>query len=154
MSGKRRCAVGADDLEVLDAVVGSDTVDVVEDQRHPSPFPGLALPAQLAHTGFDARRIQAFLQLAARVRRVRNEHFLEGPGSGSRRARTSGVRVEVRGRDSPLLDVLLNGLMVSAGRAQPQLTEHVAETEGLRHRRSKVLLGDARPPTWHEHMFA
>jgi hypothetical protein len=51
---ERGRTVGTHDAEILDPVVVTDPVDVIEDKRHPPPFPGLALAAQLAPSRLES----------------------------------------------------------------------------------------------------
>src|SRR4051812_33510963 len=48
MRVKSGCTVRADHAEGLDAIVVTDSVDVIKDQRHPAALPDFALPAELA----------------------------------------------------------------------------------------------------------
>jgi hypothetical protein len=68
-----RCAVWADDAEVLQAVVVADAVDMVEYQGHAVASPDLVLAAQFAHAGLDTFAEQALLQMAPAVGRVLDE---------------------------------------------------------------------------------
>jgi len=56
-------AVWAHDAEVVETVVGSDAVDVIEDESHPPAAPLLALPAELARRLLEARPVEAFLEM-------------------------------------------------------------------------------------------
>jgi hypothetical protein len=49
MGIERGCTVGAHDLKVLKTVIVTYSVDVVENQRHPTTPPKLVLPAKLAY---------------------------------------------------------------------------------------------------------
>jgi len=52
-----RCTVRANDLQILDSVVVSDAVDVIDDHRHTPASPVLVLAAKLA-----SRFLQALLE--------------------------------------------------------------------------------------------
>jgi hypothetical protein len=55
---ERGVAVGADDAQVLEPVVGCVPVDVIEDQRHPPAVPDLALAAEFADRRLQARLVR------------------------------------------------------------------------------------------------
>jgi hypothetical protein len=57
MRVKCRIAVGAKDAQVLQPMIVTDTVDVIEDETHPTSLPQLALPTELAD-----RLLEAFSQ--------------------------------------------------------------------------------------------
>jgi hypothetical protein len=75
MRVKRCRAVRAHDLQILDAVVVADAVDVVEDQRQTPSAPNLTLAAEFALRGLETGLVQPLLQLAARERRPLNENL-------------------------------------------------------------------------------
>jgi len=58
---QRRGTVRAHDLKVPEPVVGRDSVDVIEDQRHAPVAPLLALAAELTPPLFDLLRVQPAL---------------------------------------------------------------------------------------------
>jgi hypothetical protein len=58
-------AVGAQDAQVLQAVVVPDAVDVIEDQGEAAAAPELALAAHLAAGGLEARVVETPLQRVA-----------------------------------------------------------------------------------------
>ena len=59
---KRGRAVGTVDAEVLEPVVIRHTVDVIQDERHPTPAPVLVLSAELAGGLFEAFAVQPYLE--------------------------------------------------------------------------------------------
>ncbi len=56
--------VRTDDAEILEAVVISDTIDVVENQRHPVAAPAFVLPAELADALLDAFLEETILEVS------------------------------------------------------------------------------------------
>jgi hypothetical protein len=77
LEGRR--AVRAHDPKVLDPVVVSDPVDVVEDQRHSPSGPKLALSAELAYRCLETGPEQPLLQLPAREGRSFDQDLIERP---------------------------------------------------------------------------
>jgi hypothetical protein len=75
-----RGAVRTHDAQVLDAVVSGDTIDAVEDQRHPAPAPVLALPAELAAALLQSGGVQAPLEASTGVGRVLDQDLFKGDG--------------------------------------------------------------------------
>jgi hypothetical protein len=113
-----RRTVGADNLEILDAIVIRDPVDVIEDQRHRTTAPEFSLSALLAPSLLATLGKQALLQLSARIRRTldknlgkRNWASMEIPNG---RARS----IEVVSRNPPdLIYVFSQQAVVSPRRA-------------------------------------
>jgi len=111
---QRGVAIRTDDPEVVEAVVVVNPVDVVEDQRHPTAVPLLALTAQLAPRHLESSVVQPALQATAAVPAVLNEDISE------RRCRTgtSGNPAapvgEVLDRDLPSLDPRLQRGVIAA----------------------------------------
>ncbi|MGH2948103.1 MAG: hypothetical protein ACRDPC_17925 [Solirubrobacteraceae bacterium] len=85
-------------------MVVTDSVDVIEDQRHlPSP-PRRALSAQLAQRALETGLEETLLQMTARERGAFDEDLVEWLRRGSaarQRFSTRSVRVEVVDRNPP-----------------------------------------------------
>src|SRR3954453_4138540 len=116
MRAKRGRAVGANDSQVLDAVVVPDPIDVVEDQAHPLPLPDLALSADLTDRLLDTFVVEPLFQVATAVARVHHQDFGKGlltvaPPQPSDARR---VRIEVIGGNSPLLHPPLESSRIAA----------------------------------------
>ncbi len=88
---ERRGAVGADDPEVLEAVVVRHPVDVIEYERHLSTMPVLPLAAQLARARLEPGLEQSLLELPARIVRSSNHDLVERSAyAPARRPRVQG----------------------------------------------------------------
>jgi hypothetical protein len=74
---ERGVAVRADDPKVLEPVVVRGTIDVVEDQRHTSTLPKLALAAELADRFLQPRSKQPLLEMPTWITGVLHEHLLQ-----------------------------------------------------------------------------
>lgn len=109
-----RGAIWADDPQILKPVVVRDAVDVIEDQRHPATAPNLVLSAQLAIPRFEAFCEQSSLDMAAVIRGVFDEHFLEGDRGPSpvEEFPSHCIWVEMVGIDAPQRRVFLERLPV------------------------------------------
>jgi hypothetical protein len=68
MRVERGGAVGTDDSEILEPVIVSDAVYVVEDQGHLPTAPNVRLAAKLTPPLFEPLRIEATLQVPPAVR--------------------------------------------------------------------------------------
>ena len=152
---ERGGAVRAHDSQVLEAVVASVAVDVVEDQGHPAASPKLALATQLAPRLLQPFLIQAFLQMPAIECRVLDHDRFER--SPSRRPWTAlrRVGVEMVSGDSPPRGPLSERRCATAAGAHA----HPAHRFRVRHRSldgSPCLQhGVSRIGSSHsEHMFA
>jgi hypothetical protein len=62
---ERRCAVRADDLQILQPVVIWNAIDVVKDQRHRPALPVFVLATLLTAPLLEALREEPLLQLAS-----------------------------------------------------------------------------------------
>src|SRR4051812_19358567 len=101
MSVERRRAVRADNPQVREPVVVRHSVHVVEDQRHATSAPFLALTAKLAAALFDALLVQSLLEVAA-VKRPTVGHDLGRERTGPPRY---DAALKVVGRDTPLREM-------------------------------------------------
>ncbi|MDQ3608794.1 MAG: hypothetical protein M3459_07830 [Actinomycetota bacterium] len=126
MGVERGVAIRTDDAQVLESVVVSDTVDVIEDKRHASAVPQLAEAADLTSGRLQPLGKQPSLEMVAGISRVL-DHDL---GQRNRRLLDRGalhrVRIEVRRRDCPKLHVL------EEDRARAARMAHTEATKGLR----------------------
>jgi hypothetical protein len=126
---QRRGAVRAHDAQVLDPVVVTDAVDVIQDQGHSASAPHLALAAELALTHLQPRLVEPLLQMATRERRAGDEDLFKRSFRHARareRVATRGVRIEVIHRDPPDLGcVPLERSPVVAARAHPETPQRL-----------------------------
>jgi hypothetical protein len=113
---ERRSAVGANDPQVLKAVVVRHAVDVVEDQRHTLAVPLLALTAELTLPRLQPGLIKAILQLRSLVSGVLDQNLCQWLRSVSLEA--FGLRlgcIEVVGGNAPdHVDIPTEEGMISA----------------------------------------
>jgi hypothetical protein len=98
---ERRGAVRADDSQVLDAIVGRNAVDVIEDQRHLLAAPDRPLRAQLALGLLDACLVKPFLEVRPRERRLLDKDVVERDCPAPTATPPAGVGIEVVGRHAP-----------------------------------------------------
>ncbi len=154
---KRRCAIRADDLEVLEAIGVTDSIDVIEDQRDALSAPELVLTAQLAATRLEAFCVEALLELSAREGRPSDEDLAQRPRGVSTSFEclaARGVRVEVVDRDPPDLDrVRLQRAPVAPTRTHAEPPQRFRERPRCRDGFARLSLGIPRSRS-HEHMFA
>jgi hypothetical protein len=122
---ERRVAVRADDPKVLEPVVRRDSVDVIQDERHLTAVPDLALAAELTVPCLDTGRVETLLEVAPVVGGVLDQHGFKGRWFASNLRGTHCIRIEVLHRDPPQRDVLLNGPGVATRRPQAQATENL-----------------------------
>lgn len=148
---ERRVAVRADDAEIFQAVVVSDPIDVIKDERHPSPVPYLALPAELAGTLLDAFLVEPALQDAARRPRALGQQGFHGATLGFHRSRPRGVRVEVIRRQLPPRGPLLEHRRRASSRAAIEAAQCLSPRQGGGDCGRGLISGVAG---WHERMFA
>jgi hypothetical protein len=94
MSVKRCRTVRADDLEVVQAVVRSVAIGVVENQTHPASPPDLSLATKLATTLLHTLVIEALLEAPAAVQRPADKDLLKRD-TPSDRAASRPVGVEM-----------------------------------------------------------
>jgi hypothetical protein len=136
---QRSCAVRAHDPEVLEPVVGRDSVDVIEDQSHSKTTPEFALAAQLASALLDACRVEPALQAATGIGRSLDQDLLERRDlPPSERLSLHEPGIEVIDRYPPQLDVLLEREVVPPGRSHAKPAEGFGIREGLGYRASRV----------------
>jgi hypothetical protein len=97
MGVEGRRAVGADDPEILKAVVVGSPVDVVKDQCHPPAVPRLALSTELAASLLDPFIEETELQMVPGIGGIANEDLVERTRDigVSQHFSTYGIRVEV-----------------------------------------------------------
>src|SRR5947209_11314500 len=145
---ERRRAVRANDLKILEPVVGCDAVDVVQDQSHLPAMPVLALTAKLAGSSLEPFVVEAPLEMVARVRRVLDENRREWGRVRSPLTPLRPVRVEMLDRDAVALDQLLERLVIPACGPQPQDPQRLGHAVGTLHGRSNLLFGMPRR-SWH-----
>jgi len=72
-----RCAVGADDAQVLQPIVVAHAVDVVEDQPHGAASPKVVLTAELTDRRLATFCVEALLEEVAGERGVLDEDRFE-----------------------------------------------------------------------------
>ncbi len=147
-----RCAVRTDDAEVLEAVVVSDTVDVIEDERHLAPAPCAALTAELAGRQLQAGLVEAFLQVPAAVRRALDENLVQRCCSAPACRSPSGIRVEMICRYLPAFNVPAERAVIPTGVSQSKPAECLAVGTRVRNRLRR--LGARICRSSHERMFA
>jgi hypothetical protein len=150
-----RRAIGADDLEILEAIVVGNAVDVIEDQRHPATAPHLVLATQLAYPRLQTGLEQARLEVRAWIARPFDQDMAQGDWISLKCVVARAIRIEVVGWYLPyLLDVPAEGPMVAPSRAHAQSPEGVRVAARRRHGGTRFLLGVSRPSRRHERMFA
>jgi hypothetical protein len=146
-----RCAVRADNAEVLEAVVVSDTVDVVEDERHLASAPRAPLTAELAGRTFNAGLVEALLQVPAAVRRAFDENLIQWFCSAPTCRSSCRVRIKMVCRYSPAFNVPAKRAVITTCSPQSESTERLAV--GTRPGdRLRCLRACVRGPS-HERMF-
>jgi hypothetical protein len=67
MRVERRSAIRTNDAEILEPMVLSSPVGVIENQRHPTSVPILALTTHLAAPLFHSFVVEASLQMPAAI---------------------------------------------------------------------------------------
>jgi hypothetical protein len=72
-----RSAVRTDDSEIVDAVVGAHSVDVIKNQANLLATPDVALPADLADRALQSLSVKALLEIAPAIRGMLDENFLD-----------------------------------------------------------------------------
>ena len=156
VSVQRPRAVWADDAKVLQAMVVSDPVDVVEDQRHPATSPDLALAAQLTAALLESSLVEPLLQRPAWICGTADEDFAKRPPVTLVRARPNQVRVEVVNRDLPVLGPVLQSPDVVADRPIAECPQRIGPAERAPDRVASLILGErcGSPLPGHERMFA
>ena len=119
---KRRRAVRADDPDVLDPVVVSRSVHVVENQAHSATTPDLPLATDFADRPLQPRLIEAGLEIAARVSRSLHEDLVQRNRliRSSERLPVGRPGIEVVRGDLPSVRPGFQRLRVATGGAVPQ----------------------------------
>jgi hypothetical protein len=107
MRFERRRAIRTYDAEVLEPVVCSYAIDVIEDERHGAAVPPLALTAELALTLLQSCVVQAALEVEPAVVRMFHEDLIERDLVPWSRSSEHPVRVEMVRRDPVVRDQLL-----------------------------------------------
>lgn len=110
-----RGAIWTHDSEVLEAVICGDAVYVVEDQRHPSTIPLLALSAEFTLSPLQPSFVEAMLQPGSRVMRVRDQDLVERYRVLAPRTAPHPIGIKVIGRDAVFGDQFPHRRVVAAG---------------------------------------
>jgi hypothetical protein len=147
-----RRAVRADDAQVLKAVVVSDAVDVIEDERDRAPAPRTALTAELADRAFHAGLVEPLLEVTAAVRRAFDEDLIQWFCSAPTCRSSCRVRIKMVRRYSPAFNVPAEGAVITARGPQSEPAECLAVGTRARNR-VRRLRTCIRGPS-HERMFA
>ena len=95
VSIERCSAIGAHDPKVLEAVVASVAVDVVEDQRHQTALPELALTAEFTAPFLQSLLIEAMFQVPPVEARILDHDLLQRPPRSLPRPSLMRIGVEV-----------------------------------------------------------
>ena len=144
MGIERRRAVGADDPQILEAMVVPDPIYVIEDQRHPPALPVLVLSTQLADAGLQALSIKTILEISPAVARAFHHHLFK------RNLPSPAAPAEVIGGNAPQSRVLLERSEVVPDGAVSQRAKRVGPRPGPPDCGSRILFRERR---LHERMF-
>jgi hypothetical protein len=151
VSVQRGGAVGAEDPQVLEAVVVRDAVDVIDDQRHALAPPKLTLAALLAAALLEPLAEETLLEVLAAVRRVADEDLGDRDRLSAVR-RAPPRRAKMAGVDAPPARVALDRRGVAAGGAIAEPAQGLRPGDGRGDRPLELLPGEPGS-AFHEHMF-
>ena len=129
-----RGAVRTDDAQVPDPVVGRDTIDVIEGQRHRPPAPFFSKPAELTSPLLHALVEQALLKVAAMESRIHDQDLRKRCRAIARRSAKRPLRIHVVDRDAVLRDQPVERAMVAAGWSQPKRPQCLGQAARRRDR--------------------
>jgi hypothetical protein len=92
---ERGRAVRAQNTKILEPVVVVDTIDVIQDHRHPRAAPVFALAAHLANRILQALQKKAILEMGPAVGRMFDEDLVERDAAPAQSVVSRRIRIEV-----------------------------------------------------------